>query len=183
MWGKATTRSLYIYLLITIISVSSVLSITAITIFSLNPKNDFLGWKNLSKICDGSGNKYITCIKEELYYSKNHVFSKANVSFTVQSLYFDFYKGLVQFLEFGTIGYDRMSTVDISLNSNLSYEVFIMDPKAQIFSSTPSIIPRRTLKLSNGSSTITEVYFKVEVLEYVFILHAITILQFPGHKA
>ena len=164
MWGKATTRSLYIYLLITIISVSSVLSITAITIFSLNPKNDFLGWKNLSKICDGSGNKYITCIKEELYYSKNHVFSKANVSFTVQSLYFDFYKGLVQFLEFGTIGYDRMSTVDISLNSNLSYEVFIMDPKIRILGGSPSTIPRSIITLTpvvNGWPTVTEIFLKV----------------------
>ena len=145
---------------------SSVLSITAITIFSLNPKNDFLGWKNLSKICDGSGNKYITCIKEELYYSKNHVFSKANVSFTVQSLYFDFYKGLVQFLEFGTIGYDRMSTVDISLNSNLSYEVFIMDPKIRILGGSPSTIPRSIITLTpvvDGWPTVTEIFLKVSI--------------------
>ena len=140
--------------------------ITAITIFSLNPKNDFLGWKNLSKICDGSGNKYLTCIEDELFYSKNHVFFNANVSFTVKSLYFDFYKGLVQFLEFGMIGYDRMSTVDISLNSNLSYEVFIMDPKIRILGGSPSTIPRSIITLTpvvNGWPTVTEIFLKVSM--------------------
>ena len=139
---------------------------SAITISPLNPKNDFFGWKNLSKICDGSGNKYLTCIEDELFYSKNHVFLNANVSFTVKSLYFDFYKGLVQFLEFGMIGYDRMSTVDISLNSNLSYEVFIMDPKIRILGGSPSTIPRSIITLTpvvNGWPTVTEIFLKVSM--------------------
>ena len=109
---------------------------------------------------------YLTCIEDELFYSKDHVFSNANVSFTVKSLYFDFYKGLVQFLEFGMIGYDRMSTVDISLNSNLSYEVFIMDPKIRILGGSPSTIPRSIITLTpmvDGWPTVTEIFLKVSM--------------------
>ena len=64
------------------------------------------------------------------------------------------------------IGYDRMSTVDISLNSNLSYEVFIMDPKIRILSGSPSTIPRSIITLTpvvNGWPTVTEIFLKVSM--------------------
>ena len=59
------------------------------------------------------------------------------------------------------IKYDIQHTVDISLNNNLSYEVFIIDPKAQIFSGSPSIIPRSKIKLLQGKPKTTEVFLKV----------------------
>ena len=58
--------------------------------------------------------------------------------------------------------YDIKHTVDISLNNNLSYEVFIIDPKAQIFSGGPSIIPRSKIKLLHGEPKTTEIFLKVK---------------------
>ena len=74
------------------------------------------------------------------------------------------YKGIVQSLEFekGMIMYDFKHTVDVSLNNNISYEVVIIDPKAQILSPSNSIIPRSKIKLLYGSPKTTEVYLKVE---------------------
>ena len=145
--------------------------ITEITIFPLNPKNNFFGWKNLSKQwkCGYmSGKKYITCAEEELFYSKDDVFHAANVSFTVKSVFVSQYKGIVQSLEFdkGMIRYDIMSTVDISLNSNLSYEVFITDPKIRILGGSPSTFPRSIVTLTpliDKWPTVTEIFLKVEL--------------------
>ena len=113
-----------------------------------------------------SGKKYITCAEEELFYSKNDVFHAANVSFTVKSVFVSQYKGIVQSLEFekGMIGYDIRYTLEISLNSNLFYEVFIMDPKIHILSNSPSTIPRSIITLTpllNGTPTVTEIFIKV----------------------
>ena len=59
--------------------------------------------------------------------------------------------------------HDIQHTVDILLNNNLSYEVLIMDPKAQIFSSSPSIIPRSKIKLLHDDKPkTTEVFLKVK---------------------
>ena len=58
--------------------------------------------------------------------------------------------------------HDIQHTVDILLNNNLSYEVLIMDPKAQIFSSSPSIIPRSKIKLLHGEPKTTEIFLKVK---------------------
>ena len=125
--------------------------------------SDYLGWKNISQNCHGSGENYIKCM-EEKFYNKSDIFIDVNNSYNINSFYFLIQKGIIQSLQFekGMIQYDVTKTIGITLNNNLTYEVFIMDPKAQIFSSTPSIIPRSTLKMSNGSSTISEVYFKVE---------------------
>ena len=81
-----------------------------------------------------SGNRFIICSEEELFYSRNDILFTANVSFTVNSVFVSYYKGIVQSLEFekGMIGYYKKTTVGISLNSNLSYELFIVDPKIRI---------------------------------------------------
>ena len=103
-------------------------------------------------------------MEENKFYSKSDVFIDANVSYRIESFYISMYKGIVQSLEFekGIIWYDFQHTVDISLNNNITYEVVIMDPKAQILSSSNSIIPRSKIRLVYGSSTTTEVYLKVE---------------------
>ena len=79
------------------------------------------------------------------------------------------FKGIVQSVEFekGKINYDITKTVDITLNNNISYEVFIMDQNAQIFSSSNSIIPRSKIKLFYGSPKTTEVYLKVGYVNLV----------------
>ena len=115
-----------------------------------------------------SGNRFIICSEEELFYSRNDVLSAANVSFSVKSVFKSHYKGIVQSLEFekGMIGYYKTRTVDISLNSNLSsYEVFITDPKIRILGDSPSTVPRSVITLTpvvDGKPTVTEIY-KVEM--------------------
>ena len=159
---------LYIYFIIVLLSI---VQISEITIFPLNPEHNYLGWKNLSadwKCKYMSGNKYISCAEEELFYSKNDVLSTANVSFAVKSVFVSYYKGIVQSLEFekGMIGYYKTRTVDISLNSNLSYEVFITDPKIRILGDSPSTVPRSVITLTpllDGKATVTEINLKVEM--------------------
>ena len=125
-----------------------------------------MGWKNFSK-CHGTGDKYINCM-EEKFYSKNDIFINANLSFVVKPFYsgISYYKGIVQSLEFekGMFKYDYTKSVGIKLNNNITYEVFIMDQKSQIFSSSNSIVPRSRMKLLYGSPTVTEFYLKVEYL-------------------
>ena len=146
------------------------INIAAITIFPCNPKGDYIGWKNFSNfynLCRGTGDKYINCM-EETFYSKHDIFSDANLSFVVRPFYssINYYKGIVQSLEFekGMIKYDYTKSVGITLNNNITYEVFIMDQKAQVFSSSNSIVPRSRIKLLYGSPTITEFYLKVKYL-------------------
>ena len=115
-----------------------------------------------------SGNKFISCAEEELFYSRNDVLSDANVSFSVKSVFKIHYKGIVQSLEFekGMIGYDIRHTLEISLNSNLSYEIFIMDPKIRILGGSPSTIPRSIISLTpvvDGWPTVTEIFLKVSM--------------------
>ena len=117
-------------------------------------------------MCQVPGETYIKCT-EDKFYTKNDIFIDANLSFVVNSFYYSTYKGIVHSLEFdkGMVNYDIMHTVDISLNNNLSYDVFIMDQKAQIFSSSPSIIPRGRIRMLHGlNGTTTEVYLKVKLI-------------------
>ena len=115
------------------------------------------------KLCHESGKEFIECF-EKRAYSKDDIFI-TNVSFHLNSFYVKQYKGLVQNIEFdkGKIGYEKRSTIKISLNPNISYDVFIMDRKMQIFSNSPSTIPRSRIKLVHGSPTTTEVYLKVDI--------------------
>ena len=130
---------------------------------------DWYGWKNFSKQCHESGDKFIKCM-EDKFYSKNDIFIDANISYRIKTFYFSMYKGIVQSLDFekGIIRYDFKHTVDISLNHNITYEVVIIDPKAQILSPSNSIIPRSKIKLSYGSPTTTEIYLKVKTI-YEFV--------------
>ena len=66
------------------------------------------------------------------------------------------------------------------MNNNLSYEVLIMDPKAQIFSSSPSIIPRSKIKLLHGEPKTTEIFLKVkydDMLHYWQIHNDIQVIR------
>ena len=153
------------------------INIAAIIIFPCNPKRDYIGGKNRNS-CHGTGDKFINCMKEK-FYSIHDIFSDANLSFVATKdswipgfvvrpfyLSINYYKGIVQSLELekGMIKHDYSKSVRITLNNNITYEVFIMDQKAQIFSSSNSIVPRSRIKLLYGSPTITEFYLKVEYL-------------------
>ena len=78
------------------------------------------------------------------------------------------YTAIVQSLEIGEgdITFQSKSTMEIKVNHNLNYFVFITDPKLEFFFDSPSIIPRIMLSLREK----TRLMLHLEVGSNVFAI-------------
>ena len=112
--------------------------------------------------CPGSGIKYIQCL-EEMSYSAYDIF--AHDFFRASTIYAGWKEGLVQSLDLdiGNITNNLDTTMEVSLNSNLSYQLLIMDPKIQIFSEIPNIYPLTRLSLPKQYDGALQLYLKVHL--------------------
>ena len=130
-----------------------------------NPKTEYgLGWKVEEGCEEFSGGEYIQCI-EEIAFTKEDIFTdfeyeglKANTFFV------GWMEGLAQSLDIddGNITNDFYTTMAVSLNNNLSYQIIVMDPKIQIFSEVPQTYPITRVSLMNQYVGALEVYLKVK---------------------
>lgn len=100
------------------------------------------------------------------------IFLSQNNSFSVQPFFVNDWYLLAQLLEVdaGVISHD-LSTLNISLNPDLSYYVRIVDPKLQTIIRNPYTIPRTLINLKQNAGRV-QAYFKVIMLKYLTkILH------------
>ena len=135
----------------------------AITILPQNPKTYYgIGWK-VEKSCEGgSGGKYIECI-EEIAYTKEDIFTDfANEELKVNTNFVGWFSGFAQSLDIddGYITNDLFSTMAISLNNSLYYQINIIDSKIQIFSNLVTF-PITRISLMNEFVGALQVYLKV----------------------
>ena len=119
--------------------------------------------------CPGSGEKYIQCM-EEISYSEDDIF--VDDTLRASTIYAGWTEGLVQSLDLdiGNITNNFHTTMEISLNTNLSYQLLIMDPKIQIFSDIPNIYPVTRLSLPKQYDGALQLYMKVclpSCVEYI----------------
>ena len=100
---------------------------------------------------------------EEISYSKDDIF--VDDTFRASTIYAGWKEGLVQSLDLdiGNITNNFDTTMEVSLNSNLSYQILIMDPKIQIFSEIPNIYPLTRLSLPKQYDGALQLYLKVFV--------------------
>ena len=124
--------------------------IPAITIFPENPKL----WKRGQKVpknCTGKGDTFIKCIEQNTYSIKDILNQSfvSNDAFQVKSFYANNYYQMIHSLEFddGMITHDSRTTHTVKFNNHISYKVFIMDPRIQIFRDSPE--PRNFSKIQN----------------------------------
>ena len=96
-------------------------------------------------------------------YSENDIF--AHDIFRASTIYAGWKEGLVQSLDLdiGNITNNFYTTMEISLNTNLSYQLLIMDPKIQIFSEIPNIYPLTRLSLPKQYDGALQLYLKVHL--------------------
>ena len=95
-------------------------------------------------------------------YSAYDIF--AHDFFRASTIYAGWKEGLVQSLDLdiGNITNNLDTTMEVSLNSNLSYQLLIMDPKIQIFSEIPQTYPITRVSFMNQYVGALEVYLKVK---------------------
>ena len=133
------------------------------------------GWKNAHPASCHTANEteeqFIQFIEENAYSSMD-IFLSQNNSFSVQPFFVNDWYLLAQLLEVdaGVISHD-LSTLNISLNPDLSYYVRIVDPKLQTIIRNPYTIPRTLINLKQNAGRV-QAYFKVIMLKYLTkILH------------
>ena len=82
----------------------------------------------------------------------------------VNTFFVGWMEGLAQSLDIekGKISNDFYSTMAVSLNNSLSYQIIIMDPKIQIFSEIPQTYPITRVSFMNQYVGALEVYLKVK---------------------
>ena len=80
----------------------------------------------------------------------------------VNTYFVGWMEGLAQSLDIddGSVTYNFYSTMGVSLNNSLSYEIIIMDPKIQIFSGIPQSFITR-ISIMNEYVGALQVYLKV----------------------
>ena len=137
-------------------------------IFSINSQSGY-GWKNgygeedISECCKNyTGRQFIQCIRNEAY-TTNEVLMIENTTVEATNFYFDNeYANIIKLdIDAGLITHKVKTTLQIPLNKikNLSLFILIMDPKLQIMTSSPDIVPRVALPMSLDLSIL--VYLKV----------------------
>ena len=96
-----------------------------------NSKTDGMGWKAKEGCAELSGEEYIQCI-EAIAFTKEDIFTNFAYEELKANTYFvGWFEAFGQFLEIdnGYITNDFYSTMAVSLNNSLSYQILIMDPK------------------------------------------------------
>ena len=121
-----------------------------------------MGWKTMRKIneCGDRSSGYIECF-ENYTYSEKDILGASNYSFYVKPLYVSVDSGIIHTLtfDFGMFTDQFYTTVKIKLNNTISYEMWIMDPKVQVFTKNPENFPR--VKIILQGNTKKYVFLKV----------------------
>ena len=120
-----------------------------ITIFPINATSG-TGWKNEDDTAcmEYNGQQFIQCIESHAYNKEDlHLESNKNVKF--RQIFVVNLTAIFQSLEIGVgdITSKAKSAMEVKLNHNLNYFVYITDPKLEFFFDSPSIIPRIMLSL------------------------------------
>ena len=129
------------------------------------------GWKNEDDTAcmDFKGNQFIECIERHAYSKEElHLESNKNVKF--RQIFVVNLTAILQSLEIrqGDITSKAKSAMEIKLNHNLNYFVYITDPALEFFFDSPSIIPRIMLSLKDQTGLLLH----LEVPCY-YILHPV----------
>ena len=120
-----------------------------ITIFPINATSG-TGWKyeDDTACMEYNGQQFIQCIESHAYNKEDlHLESNKNVKF--RQIFVVNLTAIFQSLEIGVgdITSKAKSAMEVKLNHNLNYFVYITDPKLEFFFDSPSIIPRIMLSL------------------------------------
>ena len=127
-----------------------------ITIIPMNATSG-TGWKNEDDTAcmDFKGNQFIECIERHAYSKEElHLESNKNVKF--RQIFVVNLTAILQSLEIrqGDITSKAKSAMEIKLNHNLNYFVYITDPALEFFFDSPSIIPRIMLSLKDQTGLL-----------------------------
>ena len=154
-----------------------------ITLAALNPSSA-AGWKSNNCITE-SKDELFDCMEENAYFihdilisKENHKFqpvykkdkivglfaAATNQSVEIQTYYVANSNGLVHILQAkpGVITKNSPTTINIYLNSSVSYFIVINDPKVSIPSGMPDTVPRLLLSIDEGAGMI---YLNLKVME------------------
>ena len=152
-----------------------------ITIFPINATTG-TGWSDgdYTACMDYEGHQFIQCI-ERYAYSEEDLLLESNKNIKFRKIFVVNYTAIVQSLEIGEgdITFQSKSTMEIKLKNNLSYFVYITDPKLEVFFDSPSIIPRIMLSLKEKAGLLIHLevtqkseYVYFVVFYYTFIYHS-----------
>ena len=133
-----------------------------ITVLPINPKSG-MGWKSGDdRACmEYRGTEFIDCIEKNAFSSKE-VFLNNTRPWPVTSKHFytNNITAVLHYVEDGGITQKITDTLILALNSSLQYYIHFTDPKLQVTSDNPNIVPRILLTLKeHGDGFI--VYLKV----------------------
>ena len=139
-----------------------------ITIFPINATTG-TGWSDgdYTACMEYEGHQFIQCIERHAY-SEEDLLLESNKNIKFRKIFVVNYTAIVQSLEIGEgdITFQSKSTMEIKVNHNLNYFVFITDPKLEFFFDSPSIIPRIMLSLREK----TRLMLHLEVGSNVFAI-------------
>ena len=136
-----------------------------------NPNLNFVtGWRSecAKSSCPETGSEYIQCVESCAYVKDaivDYIYYPTNDTTTtsIRTTFAGWQYGLAQSLDLGAgmITNSHKSTMDLTLNHKLSYQILIMDPSMQIINDQPRIFPITRLSLSDQYNGVMQVYFKV----------------------
>ena len=123
--------------------------------------------------CPGTGSEYIQCIESCAYVKDaivDYIYYPTNDTTTtsIRTIFAGWQYGLSQSIDLGAgmITNSHKSTMDLTLNPNLSYQILIMDSKMQIITDQPRTFPITRLSLEHNG--IKQVYLKVLLKRNIF---------------
>ena len=133
-----------------------------ITVLPINPKSG-MGWKSGDgRVCmEYRGTEFIDCIETNAFSSKE-VLLNTTRSWPVTSKHFytNNISAVLHYVEDGGITQKVTDTLILALNSSLQYYIQFTDPKLQVISDSPNIVPRILLTLKERGDGFI-VYLKV----------------------
>ena len=119
----------------------------------------------LDTCVDTTGDTFIHCMSEAAYSTDDMIWENLKYLETkIQTIPFlmSYWDGIVQslLLDRDVMSHNILKSLILNLNHNLSYIIYITDPKLQFVLGTPETFPRSTLTLEQRTG-ITWVYLKV----------------------